>query len=91
MEINGRVKYSFKSILVKMEEEGLVDMDSPTDQFCVSWFTLRVANADAAQAVQAWNEHPIPGMFLTLAIEHQCIYILYIVASMHAFCCIMYH
>ena len=87
MEINGRVNYSLKSILVKMEE-GLVNMDSPTDQFCVSWFTQRVANAGAAQAVQAWNKHPIPGMFLTLAIEHQCIYI---VSSMHAFCCIMYH
>ena len=36
MEINGRVNYPLKRILVKMEEEGLVDMDSPTDQFCVS-------------------------------------------------------
>ena len=62
MEINGRVNYPLKRILVKMEEEGLVDMDSPTDQFCVSWFTLHVANAGATQAVQAWNEHPIPGM-----------------------------
>ena len=49
-------------------------MDSPTDQFCVSWLTLCVANAGASQAVQAWNKHPIPGMLLlTLAIEHLCI------------------
>ena len=54
-----------KEVLVKMEEEGLVDMDSPTDKSCVLWFTLRVANAGATQAVQAWNEHPIPGMLFT--------------------------
>ena len=53
-----------------MEEEGLVDMDSSTDQFCISWFTLQVANVGAAQAVQSWNEHPIPGMLHRFAIVY---------------------
>ena len=40
-----------------------MNMDLSTYQF-VSWFTLRVAKAGTAQAVQAWKEHPIPGMLL---------------------------
>lgn len=49
-------------------------MDSPIDWFCVSWFTQRVANAGAAQAVQAWNEHPLPGrlLMLVIAIVYLC-------------------
>ena len=46
-----------------MEEEGILDMDLPVDRFCVSWFTLHIANIGVAQTVQAWNEHPIPGMW----------------------------
>ena len=42
-------------------EEGIIDMDSPLDRYCVSQFTILVAKAGAMQAVQAWNEHPIPG------------------------------
>ena len=61
VEINGRVNYPLKNILIKLEEEGVIDMDSPVDRYCVSQFTLHVANAGATQAVQAWNEHPIPG------------------------------
>ena len=73
-------------------EEGRVNMDLSTYQF-VSWFTLRVAKAGAAQAVQAWNEHPIPGMLLI----YTCIltpvaYLLavYIYIYMHTFCCTIY-
>lgn len=61
VEFNKRVNYPIKRILVKMEEEGTIDMDSPVDRFCTSWFALRVANFGAAQTVKAWNEHPIPG------------------------------
>ena len=63
VEINGRVNYPLKNILIKMEEEGIIDMDSPVDRYCVSQFTIHVANAGAMQAVQAWNEHPIPGKY----------------------------
>ena len=44
-----------------MEEEGAIDMDLPVDRFCTSWFALHVAKFGAAQTIQAWNEHPIPG------------------------------
>ena len=44
VEFNKRVNYPIKYILVKMEEEGILDMDLPVDRFCVSWFTLNIAN-----------------------------------------------
>ena len=32
-------------------------MDDDVVKFCVSWCTLRVANAGTNMAVKAWNEH----------------------------------
>ena len=31
-------------------------------KFCVSWFTIRVAHVGTTLAVNAWNEHSIPGI-----------------------------
>ena len=42
-------------------------MDCPHVKFCVSWFTLRVANVGTAMAIQAWN-NPIPGYLQTIYI-----------------------
>lgn len=61
MEINSRVNYPLKSNLVRMQENGDIDLDCPHQRFCVSWFTIRVANVGTTLAVQAWNHHPIPG------------------------------
>jgi len=61
VEINGRVNYPIKSALIGMQQRGEIDLDSPAHQFCTSWFTLRVASAGCALAVQAWNNHPVPG------------------------------
>ena len=44
-----------------MQQHGEVDLDSPAHQFCTSWFTLPVASAGCTIAVQAWNNHPVPG------------------------------
>ena len=61
VEINGRVNYPVKRALIGMQERGEIDMDSPTHQFCTSWYTLRVVSVGSALTVQAWNNHPIPG------------------------------
>ena len=63
-EVNARVNYPIKSCLIKMEENAVIDMDSPVHvhKFCVSWFTLRVANAGISLVVTSWNEHCIPGV-----------------------------
>ena len=61
-EVNARVNYPIKSCLIKMEENGVIDMDSPVHKFCVSWFTIKVANAGNSLVVKSWNEHCIPGV-----------------------------
>ena len=44
-----------------MCENGELNIDDPSDRFCVSWFTLRVANVGIKLFVSSWNEHRIPG------------------------------
>ena len=61
VEINGRVNYPLKACLVELQERGEIDLDCPHQKFCTSWFSIRVSNIGTTLAVQAWNEHPIPG------------------------------
>ena len=61
-EVNARVNYPIKLCLIKMEENGVIDMDSSVHKFCVSCFTLRVAKAGTSLVVKSWNEHCIPGV-----------------------------
>ena len=46
-----------------MQEQSDLDLDCPYHQFCVSWFTLRVASAGVALVIQSWNNHQIPGTY----------------------------
>ena len=62
VEINARVNYPLKACIIKMEESNDIDMDNNHIKFCVSWFTVRVSNVGTTLAVNAWNDHPIPGM-----------------------------
>lgn len=55
VEINGRVNYPLKACLVSLEERGDINMDCAHQKFCVSWFTIRVANIGTTLAIQAWN------------------------------------
>jgi hypothetical protein len=64
VEINKRVNYPLKKALIDMENENLIRTDDKSNTlhcFCVSWLAVRVASAGARLAVQAWNEHTIPG------------------------------
>ena len=63
VEINGRVNYPLKACLVEMQEQNTINLDCQHERFCVSWFTIRVSNVGTTLAVQAWNEHQIPGIF----------------------------
>ena len=64
VEINGRVNYPLKACLIEMQERNEINMDSEHVKFCVSWFTIRVSNVGTTLAVQAWNAHPIPGIYI---------------------------
>jgi hypothetical protein len=61
VEINSRVNYPLKNCLIGLEENEEINMECSHEKFCVSWFSIRVASVGASIAVQAWNEHPIPG------------------------------
>ena len=74
IEINGRVNYPVKACLVTLEERGDIDLDCPHQKFCISWFSIRVANIGTTLAIQAWNEHPIPGTVNRLDVYlHACL------------------
>lgn len=60
MEVNTRVNYPIKNVLIEMAEEGDIVIDDPMCQFCVSWYTIHVANIGNGLFVSSWNEHPIP-------------------------------
>ncbi|XP_019859201.1 PREDICTED: uncharacterized protein LOC109587405 isoform X2 [Amphimedon queenslandica] len=61
VEINGRVNYPIKSCLISLQESGEINMEDEHVKFCVSWFSIRVANVGTAMAVSSWNHHRIPG------------------------------
>ena len=61
VEINARVNYPIKACVIALEEAGDIDMDCSHTKYCVSWYTIGVANVGTNMAVQAWNNHRIPG------------------------------
>ena len=58
VEVNARVKHC----LVQLEENGEINVDDPYRKFCILWFTIHVAIVGTTLAVQAWNDHPVPGL-----------------------------
>ena len=62
VEINGRANYPVKSCLVALQQRGDIDLDCPHQCYCVSWFIMRVINIGTTLAVEAWNNHRIPGI-----------------------------
>lgn len=63
MEVNSRVNYPIKEVLVDMLEKEEILMDDPSTQFCVSSFVMKVINVGVSSFVSSWNAHPIPGLF----------------------------
>ena len=62
VEINTGVNYPVKACLIGMEECGEIDLESSMQKICVSWFAIHVCCVGTKLAVQAWNEHTIPGI-----------------------------
>ena len=38
VEVNTRVNYPIKTILIRLEDSGEIDMDNPIHRFCTSWY-----------------------------------------------------
>ena len=62
-EVNSRVNYPIKAILVEMVEKGQINMDDNLHLFCVSWLSIRVSFVGVQLFVESWNHHPIPGIY----------------------------
>ena len=61
MEANSRVNYPFKTALVQLENDGLIDMGIETTKGYVSTSTRKVIEIGLQYTVGAWNCRPIPG------------------------------
>ena len=71
MEVNARVNYPIKNALRDMEQRGVIDMELEDTKFYVSSITLRVATVGMQRTVDAWNHHPIPGVYGSLKVTLQ--------------------
>jgi hypothetical protein len=60
-EVNQRINYPVKMILVMMESSGELDLTNNRDKFAVSWVTIKVISQATTDFVQAWNHHRISG------------------------------
>lgn len=69
MEVNARVNYPIKNALRDMEQRGVIDMEREDTKFYVSSITLRVATVGMQRTVDAWNHHPIPGVYGSLKVS----------------------
>ena len=61
VEVNKRVNYPIKRILIGMEEHQNIVMTDPVTKFCVSFIACNVAYCALSTFVEAWNHHSIPG------------------------------
>ena len=60
-EINVRVNYLIKSILVDLVDKGEINPDYSLHYFCISWLCTRVSFVGIELFIKSWNNHPIPG------------------------------
>ena len=60
-EINARINYPVKRVLVRLEGDGHIDMYCDVTRFSVSWVTIRVVAMPIKRFISAWNAHTIPG------------------------------
>ena len=63
-EVNARVKYHIKKVLVEMDNNMEIDMNIDDHKFCISAVSCLVAEFGLNKVVQTWNSHPIPGIRL---------------------------
>ena len=61
VEVNARINYPVKSILLEMENCGKISMANSLHKHCVSWFAIEVLTSGVETFIRSWNNHPIPG------------------------------
>ena len=61
-EINQRINYPIKRILIDMENNDEINMGEEVTKFCVSCVTIQVMDSGIKYFIEAWNSHRIPGL-----------------------------
>ena len=61
VEVNRRLNYPMKAILVEMEGSEEIIMTNDITKFCVSWVTINVILCGVEKFISSWNAHRIPG------------------------------
>ncbi|XP_066930020.1 uncharacterized protein [Clytia hemisphaerica] len=60
-EVNIRVNYPIKAILVRMDNNGSINMACEVQKFCVSFVSCAVSGYGINVVAKSWNQHTIPG------------------------------
>ncbi|XP_038062428.1 uncharacterized protein LOC119732922 [Patiria miniata] len=56
-EVNQRVNYPLKRVVVAMHEQGLIHMQDDVEKFCVSMVLIKVARIGVQRFMSSWNNH----------------------------------
>lgn len=62
VELNHRVTYPVKRVIVTMDDQGTIDMSCPVTMFAVSTVLSQVYEVGMNKMVAAWNSHLISDM-----------------------------
>ena len=60
-EVNQRINYPVKRLLIQLEEDGIINMHDECTKFFVSWVTIAVVTPATKAFVSSWNLHRIQG------------------------------
>ena len=60
-EVNHRVNYPLKQVVIRMEEQGRINVDDRTTKFYVSFILVHVAGYSVSVFTQAWIMYYISG------------------------------
>ena len=59
VEVNHRVTYPIKRVVVEMEEQGRINICSPATKYCVSVVLQSICKVGLKRMIEAWNNHHV--------------------------------
>ena len=72
VEVNQRVSYPLKRILIRMTETNLLNMQCDMSKHCIHKFIMEVAKVGLSRFIDSWNAHRIPNHGIPNDLQIQC-------------------